>query len=56
MSRGWLVSLGAAGLVLLAAVVVDAAQRQRGEAAEAEAASDPCFRYGRFECCVRPDE
>jgi len=56
MSRGWIISLGAAGLVVLAAVVVDAGRRADGATAEADAASDPCFRYGRFECCVRPDD
>jgi len=56
MSRGWLVSLGAAGLVLLAAVVVDAGRRSQAAEGLHEIEADPCFRYGRFECCVRPDE
>ena len=56
MPRGWLVSLMLSVGVLTSAA---AARVQRGSAmaaaaAEAEAASDPCFSYGRFECCVRP--
>jgi len=59
MGRGWLVSLGLAATVLCSAVVVQAARTHTPTAAAAdgaEAQADPCFRYGRFECCVRPED
>jgi hypothetical protein len=56
MARGWMVSLGLSGLVLAAALVVNAWPPASRSAAQTDldASSDPCFSYGRFECCVRP--
>ena len=56
--RGWMVSLGLAGLVVVAAMVVQVRPAEPATAVEGslEAAADPCFRYGRFECCVRGEE
>jgi hypothetical protein len=56
--RGWMVSLGLAGLVVAAAMVVQVLPRTVATSAEPayDAASDPCFSYGRFECCVRSEE
>ena len=43
------------GLSLL--LVIAAAIASRAPAPEpGGAAADPCFRYGRFECCVRGDD
>lgn len=57
--RGWMVSLGLAGLAVAAAMVVHAfPSTDAGVTAAPDASieTDPCFRYGRFECCVRGDE
>jgi hypothetical protein len=57
MQRGWQVSLGMALTVLVAAMGVSAFRGTPPPSSdELHAEADPCFRYGRFECCMRPDE
>lgn len=53
--RGWMFSAGLATAVLGLAVAMTG--RPQGASDEgAAAAADACFRYGRLECCMRPDE
>ncbi len=56
--RGWMVSLGLAGMVVAAASVIRAVPSSGPAESPVDysAEADPCFRYGRFECCVRPGE
>jgi hypothetical protein len=53
-----MVSLGLAGMAIAAAVVVSSLQspQQTEVSDDYRVETDPCFRYGRFECCVRPGE
>lgn len=50
--RAWLVTLGLAVAVVIGALA--AASVSQGDDVGAQA--DPCFKYGRFECCLRPDD
>ena len=53
---GWRLTLGLAALALLGSAAAWSAHttRLRPEAPSVE--TDPCFRYGRLECCIRePD-
>lgn len=52
MQHAWIFTLGLAALAVVGAVLASRADLDR----HARAAADPCFRYGRFECCLRPDE
>jgi hypothetical protein len=51
MPRAWMVSAGVAAAIVVAAMVRSSLGPPEAAAA---AAADPCFSYGRFECCVRP--
>jgi hypothetical protein len=46
-------TLGLAALAVAAALVARGSHPPRPDPASIEA--DSCFRYGRFECCVRGD-
>jgi len=52
--RGWMFTFGLAALAVAAALVARTTVplRTAGDSASIEA--DSCFRYGRFECCVKP--
>ncbi|MBX2796131.1 MAG: hypothetical protein KTR31_00640 [Myxococcales bacterium] len=51
--RGWMFTLGLAALAVLGAL---AARTVQPPAAEDQVSqTDSCFRYGRFECCIKDD-
>ena len=52
MPRAWIFTFGLAVLAVLGAALASRVEQDR----TVTAAADPCFRYGRFECCVRPGE
>ena len=49
--RGWMFTLGLAALAVAAALVARTTLPAPGDAS---IEADSCFRYGRFECCVKP--
>ena len=51
--RGWMFTLGLAALAVAAALVARTTTPMRGGTDAASIEADSCFRYGRFECCVR---
>lgn len=53
--RGWMLSASLASTVLAIALGVVATRAPEADD-RYDAEADPCFRYGRFECCMRPDE
>ena len=53
MPRGWMFSLGLSLSVLTAALVASST-RPKTDDEPVQIEADPCFSYGRFECCVRP--
>ena len=54
--RGWLFTLGLAGLALLGAFAArSATSATTTVAVDAEIEADSCFRYGRLECCIKDD-
>ena len=57
--KGWIFTLGLTVLAIAGAVVASQttfASTSTASGDEFSAESDPCFRYGRFECCLRGDE
>jgi hypothetical protein len=52
--RGWTFTLGLSVLAVIAATIASTVGSPDEDGYSAE--GDPCFRYGRFECCLRPDE
>jgi hypothetical protein len=53
--RGWMFTLGLAALAVAAALVARSTTPLRGASDMTSIEADSCFRYGRFECCVRGD-
>jgi hypothetical protein len=58
--KAWMFTLGLSVLAVSAALIVATVRPSvdRGaaaSAADAEAQIESCFRYGRLECCLKPD-
>ncbi len=52
VARGWVITLGLSALAVVAATITANALPSLDQMT-AEGERDPCFRYGRFECCLR---
>jgi hypothetical protein len=58
--KAWMFTLGLSVLAVAAALMASTVQPSLDRSAaiteaEAEAQIESCFRYGRLECCLKPD-
>ena len=51
--RGWMFMFGLAALAVAAALVARTTLPLRAAGDSASIEADSCFRYGKFECCVK---
>lgn len=55
LPKGWWFTTGLAALAIVGAMLARSASPPTAEPTY-ETEADPCFRYGRLECCVRESD
>lgn len=55
LPKAWMFTLGLSVLAVVAAMVVSSVKPKVSEDSQAMIEAESCVRYGRFECCVKPE-